>query len=66
MNLNFLNPFSDKFLQRGPEHSIVRKTETARNSVGYGEDQIDWGALVNGYTDGYVDPDRVNLMNKVM
>ena len=56
MNLNFLNPFSDKFLQRGPEHSIVRKTETARNSVGYGEDQIDWGALVNGYTDGYVDP----------
>ena len=46
MNLNFLNPFSDKFLQRGPEHSIVRKTETARNSVGYGEDQIDWGALM--------------------
>lgn len=56
MNINFLNPFSNQFLQQEPEHSLVRKTEASRNSYGYGEDQIDWGALVNGYTNGVQDP----------
>lgn len=56
MNIQFLNPFSDKFLQQEPEHSLVRKTEASRNSFGFGEDQVQWDALVNGYNNSIHDP----------
>lgn len=55
MDLNFLNPFSDKFLQVNPEASQVRDTEAHLNSFGKGEDSIDWRALA-GFDNNYRSP----------
>ena len=49
MNLNFLNPFSDEFLQKQPDQEEIRAQTMQNNSVGVDEDVIDWSRLVNGY-----------------
>jgi len=49
MNLNFLNPFSDEFLQKQPDQEEIRAQTMQNNSVGVDEDVIDWSRLVNRY-----------------
>lgn len=56
MNLQFWNPFSDRFLQVEPEHSLQRSHDAALNSFGKSEDSKDWSRLVRGYSSGYTDP----------
>lgn len=55
MNLGFLNPFSDKFLQPEPEHQMQRQADAALNSFGKSEDAVDWRRLTHGYLNGYVE-----------
>lgn len=44
MQLSFLNPFSDKFLQTPPDREEEREVQTALNSYGQSEDVINWKA----------------------
>ena len=53
--LSFLNPFSDRFLQPEPEHSMQRQADAALNSYGRSEDAVDWRRLTHGYLNGYVE-----------
>lgn len=53
MNLQFLNPFSHKFLDSEPENKIKRQAETARNTYGIGADVIDWGQVFSGRSGNY-------------
>lgn len=55
MNLNFLNPFSDKFLLPEPEHQMQRQNDAALNSYGKSEDSVDWRRLTHGYLSGNVE-----------
>ena len=55
MNLQFLNPFSDAFLQPEPEHHMQRQHDAALNSYGRSEDAVDWKRLTHGYLSGYVE-----------
>lgn len=53
--LSFWNPFSQRFLQPEPEHSMVRQADAALNSYGRSEDAIDWRRLTHGYYNGSVE-----------
>lgn len=66
MNLAFLNPFSQKFLQVEPDHSDVRTTTARLNSYGKSEDAIDWRTAVGGYYSRYVSPSQPYDQNGVV
>lgn len=66
MNLNFINPFSDDFLKLTPSNDEIRSVEAARNSYGKGEDTFEWDRLVNGYSNGYVNPAQPYDQNSIV
>ena len=53
--LSFLNPFSQRFLQPEPEHTMVRQADAALNSYGRSEDAVDWKRLTHGISNGSVE-----------
>lgn len=64
MNLNFLNVFSNKFLQSSSDAKTLRELETRNNSLGSDEDQVNWSKLVslsNSYEDYYDEPNNYNV-----
>lgn len=65
MNLNFLNFLSDKFLKNEEDAQTLRELEARNNSIGFDEDQTNWGAAAGswGYTAGdTVNPDQQSIM----
>lgn len=50
MDFQLWNPFSSRFLQVIPDKAQTREKETKLNSYGVGEDTLDLGKLIRGYS----------------